>query len=1020
MIGFLIKRPIAVTMSLIAILTLGMVSIGLLPVSLMPNIDIPVVTVQVSAPDMSARELSESVITTLRRQLMQLNNLTDIKTESRDGVGVIHMQFDYKADIDFVFIEVNEKIDRSMNDLPRELARPRVIKASATDLPAFYMTLTLKNDSSFVETDPLFPVSQSFMELSDFSEQVIAKRLEQMPQVAMIDISGQVFPELLIRPDKTKLDALGLTFRDIDNAINASKIQLGNLLIRDGEYQYSIRFAATVTNKHDIENIYIKVKNRLFQVKDFATVVEHPRKREGIVRSDGKHAIMMAVIKQADARMGDLKDEMDKLYSNFQEDYPGIEFTITRDQTRLLEYSIDNLKDNMVTGAVLAVLIVFLFMGDFRSPLLIALTVPLSLVISLLCFYVIGISINIISLAGLMLGVGMMVDNSIIVIDNITQKWEKNPDLFTSVDKGGSEVFTPMLSSVLTTCAVFLPLIFLSGIAGALFYDQAMAVTIGLLSSLVVSVTVIPVYYYSLFRKQKAIVPNRFLQKIQIINYRRVYEVGVKWVFRNPVPVLIAFILMTAGIFVMFRLVDKEKLPPVTKDDMMVYIEWNQRISPEENDRRTEDLCNKLSDVPILQRTSMCGTQQFVLSHTKECSPSEALIYFKAEKQDDLYKIEKDIAAYLAKSYPSAIYSIEDSDNIFDLIFSGQEASLTARLRAIDGKTPHPDKLNRIIADIQDSIPEVYFEPVAWEEYILYVTRPDRMALYGLDYNNLQYNLKSALNQNQLFQLQSGRYRVPVVMGEESPSYENLLDRTYIPVRDGGEIPASALMIESRDKDLKTFISGAEGNYYPLNINIPAEKAPYMIKKINKAVANSPDFEVSFSGSYFSNRLMIRELIIVLIISLLLLYFILAAQFESIVQPLIILSEVTVDIFGALFFLWAVGASINIMSLIGIIVMCGIIINDSILKIDTINRLRIDENRSLLRAIIQGGGMRIKPIIMTSLSTIFAILPFLFAGGMGADLQYPLSIALIGGMIIGTIVSLFIIPLFYYYIYRNK
>ena len=194
--------------------------------------------------------------------------------------------------------------------------------------------------------------------------------------------------------------------------------------------------------------------------------------------------------------------EMDKLSQAFAKDYPEIEFTLTRDQTLLLEYSIDNLGSNLLTGGVLSILVIFLFMGDFRSPSLIILTIPLSLIISLLVFFIIGLSINIISLAGLMLGLGMMVDNTIIIIDNVTQKWEKKQDLFSSVTQGTSEVFVPMLSSTLTSCAVFLPLIFLSGIAGALFYDQAMALIIGQFSSLLVAFTAIPVYYYTLYKKQ--------------------------------------------------------------------------------------------------------------------------------------------------------------------------------------------------------------------------------------------------------------------------------------------------------------------------------------------------------------------------------------------------------------------------------------------------------------------------------------------------------------------------------------
>ncbi len=1019
MIAFLIKRPIAVTMSVIAVVVLGLVAMGMLPVSLMPDVDVPVVTVQVSSAGMSAREISESVISPLQRELQQVTHLKDIRSESRDGAGTIHMQFDYEADIDYVFIEVNEKIDRRMGSLPEGMERPRVMKASATDLPAFFITMQLKSDSAFSAVDPLFPVSQRFMELSEFSEQVIAKRLEQLPQVAMVDVGGRVFPELLIIPDKAKLEAMGISLQELDRAIQGDVIGQGSLKIRDGEYQYSIRFSSTLSNKHDIEEVYIKIKERLFQIRDLAEVVEHPQEQEGIVRADGKHAVILAVIKQANARMDDLKMEMDKLSQAFAKDYPEIEFTLTRDQTRLLEYSIDNLGSNLLTGGVLAILVIFLFMGDFRSPSLIILTIPLSLIISLLVFFIIGLSINIISLAGLMLGLGMMVDNTIIIIDNVTQKWEKKQDLFSSVTEGTSEVFVPMLSSTLTSCAVFLPLIFLSGIAGALFYDQAMALIIGQFSSLLVAFTAIPVYYFTLYKKQTNRTLHPWLKSTQRFRYDHLYEKGVKWVFRNPLPVLVLFGAMSVGIIGLYQILDKEKLPPLTRDDMMVYIEWNQRISPRENDRRTELLCQTLRAIPVVQRTSLCGTQEFLLSHTRECGPSEALIYIKTEKPEQLAAVETQIDAFLRASYPDALYSIEESDNIFDLIFGNKEPDLVARIRSVDGKAPQPDQLTELLTEIRTDIPNLSIEPVAWQEHILYVTRPERMALYNVSYSALSSRISSALKQNRMFTLVDGRYSVPVVMGDSESSLEDLLQRVTVSSADGTEVPASLLLLETRDKDLKTFVSGAEGDYYPLAFHLPSREVKPVMNKIKQTVRENPNFEVSFSGAFFSNRIMIRELAVTLAIALFLLFFILAAQFESLIQPLIILSEVVVDIFGAFLFLWLSGASINLMSMIGIVVMCGIIINDSILKVDTINRLR-SEGRGLLRAILQGGGMRIKPIIMTALTTILAILPFLWGKGMGAELQFPLSVALIGGMIVGTVVSLYVIPLFYYYIYRNR
>lgn len=1011
MLRKLIEKPIAVSMTLIAVIVLGIVAANLLPVSLMPDVPIPNITVQVSVPGQSARQVDVGIIAPLRNQLMQVGYLKEIRTESRDDGGYLFLQFEYGADIDFLFIEVNEKIDRAMNSLPRDIERPRVIKASATDIPAFYLNASLKEAAG---SDPSM---SRFMELSSLVSQIIVKRIEQIPEVAMVDVSGTVYPQLLIVPRLEKMEALGVGLNDIETAIANNNINLGSLTIRDGEYRYSVRFENTLTGKSDIENVFLKIHDRLYRLGELAEVTQQPQPRTGMVRSDGRDAVTLAVIKQSDARMKTLRQAIDELMENFRYDYPDVDFELTRDQTQLLAYSIDNLKWNIVLAAVLACLILFVFVGDFRAAALIGITIPLSLIISFFFFHLVGISINVISLSGMILCVGMMVDNTIIVIDNITQYWKKGISLRDSIVKGTGEVFTPMLSSVLTTISVFVPLIFLSGIAGALFYDQAMAVSIGLLASLFVAVLVIPVYFLLFYKKFSVPPTNRLLSRIDIsAGMMGIYEKALKGVFRHRGVMWVLFLALIPTTFLVYRAIDKERLPPLTYDDILLHIDWNEMISVEENDRRTQGVLDEI-EAWTVQSTSMIGAQDFMLSHTDDLSSSEAMVYIRGTESSVIPRLEERIAAHLHAGFPAASYDFQVSGNIFDVIFSDTEAPLTVRLRQKDGKAPVPDKPNALLRRISADIPEIRFEPVLWNEDQLFTADLELMTLYNVDDRALFSVLKNALNQNTVFTISTESILIPVVSGENRPVRDIL--QGSVMNRDGVAVPLRTLLTETRDRDLKNITSGSEGNYYPLPVRAEAKDIPELMTRIREVVQQDGAYDVEFSGSYFSNRSMIRELIIVLLISLLLLYFILAAQFESVVQPLIILSEVIIDICGALVLLQICGASINLMSLIGIVVMCGIIINDSILKVDTINRLR-KEGHSLLRAIMEGGARRLKPIVMTSLTTILALVPFLSRGNMGADLQYPLSLALIGGMVVGTLVSIFYIPLLYFEIYKRK
>ena len=1005
-------------MTFIAIVVLGVVATLRIPVSLMPAVDIPVITVQVTGDKMSARELENTVVRPLRINLMQTAHLASLSSDTRDGLALIRLDFDYGTDIDFAFIEVNEKVDRAMSSLPRNLSRPRVIKASASDIPVFYLNISLKKDSlALARTGRYQALSYDFAALSDFAAQVIAKRLEQLPQVAMVDMSGRVAPELLVIPRREKMEALGLSLRDLENAIRQNDIRLGNLLIHNGQYQYNIRFTSTLRTRRDIENIYLKVQGRLLQLKDIAEVREQVQKRRGLVTADGTLAVTLAVIKQSDARMFDLKKQLHSLVQHFRHDYPHLTFNISRDQTRLLTYSLSNLGQSLLYGALLAFLIMFFFLREPRAPILIGITIPVSLVISLLFFYLLGISINIISLSGLILGVGMMIDNSIIVIDNITQYRERGQSLNDAAVTGTNEVIRPMLSSVLTTCAIFIPLIFLSGLGGALFYDQAMAVSIGLFVSLIVSITLLPVYYRLMYLRERP--GGGFLQRLRLPDPVVLYERGFRWVMRHQAAVWtgVALLLAAAGIF--FYDMHKTKLPPITRDEVMVHIDWNEPVNLEENNRRVRLLLQALPGL-VDRNTCLVGEQQFLLDYSGEATTSEATVYLKAKSPALLDDLEKRVSAFFLHSYPGAAYRFGEAENVFNLLFSGEGPPLEVRLRATGDYGPQQNRfLQQTVERLRQAFPRAAIPPVSWKDHLVLKTDPVRLLTYDVSYDAVYRALKSAFSANRILVIPQGNTFVPVILGDEEQTVGTILSQTTVPNGKGEAIPLRVLLREDHDYDLKTIVAGGGGEYYPVALNIRPRELPAVERKVREILRAGGHFEADFSGSIFSNRRMLWQLTVILTVSLLLLYFILAAQFESVWLPLILLVEIPIDLAGVLLMLALFREGINLMSMIGIIVMTGIVINDSILKIDTINRLHAG-GYGLLHAIAEGGRRRVKPILMTSLTTILALVPFLFTHGLGADLQRPLALAVIGGLGLGTLVSLYVVPLLYYYIIKRS
>ncbi|MBC9797814.1 efflux RND transporter permease subunit [Sinomicrobium weinanense] len=1016
MVKFLIHKPIGSLMTTLAIVILGLIAITHVPISLMPDLDIPEITVQLNADNMSARELEDAIVTPLRNSLMQVSHLEDIQSEASNGNAIIRLHFTYGTKTDYAFIEVNEKVDRAMASLPRELERPKVIKASSSDIPVFYLNLTLKHGQAI---KPNGKVSREFIDFNRFVSQVVRKRIEQVPEVAMVDINGLVYSEILVLPDHNKLRALGFSLDDLEAAIKKQDIEVGSILVKESQYQYNLRLGTNLGNVRDIENIYLQKDGRVFQIRDLAEVREQPQKRTGLVLSDGKEAISMALIKQSDTRMKDLKESLKVLMVQMQEDYPDIDFSITRDQTRLLDYSINNLAQSLLWGILLAFAIMFLFLRDLKSPVLIGISVPVSMIVCILFFHLLDISINIISLSGLILGTGLMIDNSIIVIDNITQYREKGYSLSDACVLATNEVFKPLLSSALTTCAVFIPLIFLSGIAGALFYDQAMAITIGLFVSLIVSVTVLPVLYRLFYLKNntKDSKITRLIRRLNTLDYNRFYERGFRWTMRKQTMAFVIFTILAVCTIVLFSILPKNRMPELSTPETLLVIDWNDPIHVEENKRRLLELIESLQE-NLETYHSHVGQQQFLLDKNSEAKSSEATLYLQAESEEKLQRLENDIMHFITENYPRSIAEYKEVDNVFNMIFSDNSAPLTARLRPVENIVQN-EELQILWQELKRELPDVDLSPIAWEESLTFRANGEKMIAYNVSEDRLSNTLQSAFNEKEVLSIMNNQEFVPVVLGGEENNISKILQETMVGADDSTYYHVNEFLISSRGLDLKTVIAGKEGEYYPLDLEVESSSASQIIEKIKNVIDKNSFYDVSFSGSIFKNQQLIQELLIVLSITLILLYFILASQFESLTLPLIILIEIPVSISGTLFLLILCGMGLNLMSMIGIVVMCGIVINDSILKIDTVIQLQ-KQGYGLLRSLLIAGQRRLKPILMTSLTTILALLPVLFTGGLGGELQTPLAIALIGGMLLGTVVSLYLIPLCYYHLVRKK
>lgn len=981
-----------------------------LPVSLLPDIAIPQITIQTSDADMSSSELENTVVQPLRNNMLQVNGLDEITSQVRDGIGIINMRFKFGTNTDYAYIEVNEKIDAAMNYLPPSTKRPKAIKTSATDIPVFYLNISLKDDKGD---------QTEFLQMCQAVENIIRRRVEQLPEVAMADITGIPSQCIMVTPDMDKMRVYGLEIQDITNALQSNNRDAGSMRVKDGIYEYTIKVATILAGKNDVENIYIKSGERIIQLKDVCRIETSTVKEQGLSMAGGKRVVTLAVIKQSDEGLDAMRGRINEIVEQFSQQFPNLDFQICRNQTELLDYTISNLKQNLILGFLLIILVAIMFMGGLRSSMVIGISMITSVIITFVPFYVFGKSMNIVSLSGLILVVGMMIDNSLIVCENIAQWQQRGRTLRASCVGATNELITPLLSSSLTTVAVFVPLVFIDGMAGAIFSDQAFAITAGLAVSYMVGIMLLPVVYRVFMAKSVAKKGYENRGHIQTISagYNRVFDFIL-----NHKNVVIIIILLTLPLCcLMFTVIGKSKMPKIDYYEQVASIEWNDDINIDENRRRTQLLLSAVNDIPI-ESTAYIGVQDYVVDQANQLSKTEAELYFKTSSPDSIAPLNNAIRLWLKDNYPNASVKFTPPVTIFEKLFETAEADIVAQLSE-RGYEASSDEIKDIEGKIKTALPDQHSSTLAFVPQKLLIIDRQALQLYNVNIQTLQNLITEVVAGEQVTELHSYNQYMPVYIKGDGNNIDKFIAEGLVNVFDNSSksntyVPIRRLVRQTTAQELKTVTAGKNGRYVPIYF-YDVDDAETLCNTVRSVVNSTNRWDVDFSGAFFGNKAMVKQLAVILLISIMLMYFIMCAQFESFLQPLIVMVEIPIDVCFALVVLWLSGCTLNLMSGIGIIVSCGIIVNDSILKLDTINELR-KQGMSIATAVHTAGQRRLRAIVMTSLTTIGAALPILFTSDMGSELQQPLAVAMISTMAVGTFVSLFVMPLIYIVLVKPK
>lgn len=994
-----------------ALLIAGLLLIRKVPVSLLPNVDVPQIIVQVSYPNTAAPVMEQQIIAPIRESLGRLGSLNAVESQSANHSGIIQLTFDYGTRMDLAYIEVNERLDKITQSMPRDMQRPLVMRVNTADIPIVRIQVIPKDEGAYDG-------------ISRLTEAVLKRRIEQIDGVSLVDINGLQQQVLAVIPDKEALAALNLDEGAVAASIENANRELGGLQVKDGQYQYFVKLANVLEDEAAIAALPLLLQDgSVIQLGRVARVIPEKVPPAGYHLYNGKECFVITVQKQASSRMNELVPRIREAVDQFARDYPQVAFALSQDQTFLLDAGISNLEQDLIYGGIFTALLLFLFLGNWASPSLMSISIPLSLIITFLFFYLFDISFNIISLSGLALGVGMVIDNSIVVIDNITRKRSQGLDMLECSVQGTNEVIAPVISQVLTTIAVYAPLILLSGIAGLLVFDQAIGLTICLCVSLLVAFVLAPLLYRIFLTTH----PDKLKKDTRLYAWvAKGYHRMIGHILRRKLLYFLATLLiMPAGIWLAAR-IPVSALPEIEKKESLVLLDWNDPIDARENLRRVKEL---LSGIPAVYQEveADIGIKQFLLQQGNN-TIQKAEIYIACEQERQKVATDAAIRKWLRERYPLAGIRIIDAPNAFTQLFSKEDAYFEARFKPLATGGDHPGHWDQLTGSLQQ-LPDTGFVPgegFVREQSVTVLLDYDKMNTYGVTRKAIEEVLQQQFGVYTISQIKRYGAIQTVRLVSASTTVEARL-MTAVKGRNGNRYALHQFVALVNDQQTKFITADRSGPYRAIVFDRQVKHIPELEQAISR-LAMEQGFSVSFAGSYYSDQEQLQQLWFILLLVLLLLYFILAIQYESLVQPVIVMLTIPLGITGGMLLLWLTGGTLDVMAAIGFIVILGLIVDDPILKIETLNRLEkkyfeqglLHDDRLLEKMIHEAGDTCLKPLLMVSLTTSIALVPVLFVSGIGNDLQKPLAIVIIGGLTIGTFFTTWFIPLAYWYVTKLK
>ncbi|MEO0112258.1 MAG: efflux RND transporter permease subunit [candidate division WOR-3 bacterium] len=1011
-----IRRPILTFMVALAFILFGIIGVLRMPIDLFPKVELPVAVVATLYPGAGPEEVEQEVTKELEKQISTVSGVKEIASRSMENFSVITVTFDWGIDLDAATNDIRDKLDLILPQLPKEVNKPYILKFDPSMIPV--MNLALIGD---VDEATLTRIAED-----------LEARLQRVSGVGTVIRIGGVEEQVKLFINPKALYQTGIT---LDNLIMTLKAQNLNFPIGYFNYQnekYLLRVVGRFNDLRDIENLIIGYKNNqpIF-LKDICEINWEKEEKENYVRFKGKDCIFFAVQKKPQANTVAVANNLRKEVGKIQKELPeNINFLIVFDTSELIKRSINNLVNNLLLGAVLAVFILFLFLRRLRATIYVAFAIPLSLFFALFFMYLFGFSINILSISGLAIAVGMLVDCSIVVFESIYRHHELGYEPIMASQKGTEVVGTAVTASTLTTIGVFLPLLFITGILSVFFKELSLTVTFALLSSLVVALTLIPLLTSKFFRWEEK--EERGIKKFFKDTYERLenfYMKIIKYALEHR-KLIVLFIL---GLFILslslLAVIGFEFFP----EQQIRRLEVNAEM-PIGTNLYTADKAISELEKYIMEKyendldgivTQIGGAASIYQTIAQDIKTSSGVItlVLKREKKGRIKELEEDIRKK-AKEIPGLKVRVASTRGYVQ--FAGMGGS-NLNIEIYGDDLENARELTKKIISAIETIPYLVDLKGSLEEAepeIQFVVDRNKAILYGLTPYQIGYALRTKMVGEVATKYRTGGKEYEIILKlkrediDDIRNIENIFVNSQfgqVLLKDIAEIRLAKAPVVIEHKNTQR-VATITGNVVGQSLGRVAMKVKNIIDKLDKPIG----FSIKITGAYEEMVKSYRDLFFAILIAIILVYMIMSAQFESFLYPFVIMFTVPLAIIGVIFILFITNTTFSLISGIGVLVLVGIVVNNGIVYVDYVNQLIRKEGMSLKEAVIKGCQVRLRPILMTALTTIFGLLPLALKLGEGSELWSPLGISVIGGLLFSTILTLIFIPVLYYIFSKKK